>query len=196
MRQPVAVVCADGGKTVVVANRRSGSVSVIDAASRRVVAEHDVGRGLADLASIKGGRRLLAVDETAIALLLIDYRDRQVRVIDRLAVSPDPIRLALWADGALCAVASRWSRKLTFASVTDGPLGEGTRLTFLGDLELPFCPQELASLSDGSKLVVAEAFGGRLAVVDTARRSIERQHTLFRLTIFGGWRSRQMSGLW
>jgi YVTN family beta-propeller protein len=178
VRRPVAIACADGGKTVLVANRRSGSLSVIDASTRRVVAEHEVGRGLADLALLKGGRRLLAVDGISNELLLIDYRDRGVRVIDRLTVSPDPVRLATWADGALCAVASRWSRKLTFASVTTGPPGEGTKLTLLGDLELPFCPRELVSLSDGSKLVVADAFGGRLAVVDTGRRAIERLHTL------------------
>ena len=50
MRQPVALAVRDGGKTVLVANRRSGSLSVIDAAARKVVAEYDVGRGLADLA--------------------------------------------------------------------------------------------------------------------------------------------------
>ena len=93
MRQPVALVCADGGKTVLVANRRTGSLSVIDTATRQVVAEHDVGRGLADLAMLKGGRRLLAVDETSNELLLIDYHDRAIRVIDRLTVSPGPVRL-------------------------------------------------------------------------------------------------------
>jgi YVTN family beta-propeller protein len=178
VRQPVALACADAGKTVLVANRRSGSLSVIDAAARKVVAEHDVGRGLADLALVKGGRRLLAADETSNELLLIDYRDRMVRVIDRLTVSPDPVRIALWADGTSCAVASRWSRKLTFATVTNGPAGEGTRLTLLGDLELPFCPQELVVSSDSTKLVVADAFGGRLAVVDTTRRAIDRVRSI------------------
>ena len=48
----------------------------------------------------------------------------------------------------------------------------------VADLELPFCPQELVSVADGPKLVVADAFGGRLAVVDTTHRSIERLRTL------------------
>ena len=54
-RQPVALVFVDSGKTVVVANRRSGSLSIIDVATTRTVAEHDVGRGLADLAALQGG---------------------------------------------------------------------------------------------------------------------------------------------
>ena len=35
VRQPVALVWADAGKTVLVANHRSGSISVIDAFTRR-----------------------------------------------------------------------------------------------------------------------------------------------------------------
>src|SRR5262245_60014848 len=98
LRQPVALAFVDGGKTLIVANRRNGSVSVIDAAARRVVAEHDAGRGLADLAALPDGRHLLAVDQAANELLLMTYRDRLIRVVDRLKVSPDPVRLVVAAD--------------------------------------------------------------------------------------------------
>ena len=56
-------------------------------------------------------------------LLLLDYHDRAVRVLDRLKVSPDPVRLALLAGGASCAVASLWSRQLTFVSIAKGTGG-------------------------------------------------------------------------
>ena len=85
MRQPVALVIADSGKTILVANRRSGSLSIVDTATGRAVAEHDVGQGLADLAVLKGDRRLLVVDEASRELLLLDYQDRAVRV-DRKSV--------------------------------------------------------------------------------------------------------------
>ena len=62
--------------------------------------------------------------------------------------------------------------------MTSGPAGEATKLTLLGNLDLPFCPRELVSLGDGANLVVADAFGGRLVVVDTTRRSIKRLHTI------------------
>ena len=45
-------------------------------------------------------------------------------------------------------------------------------------MALPFCPLELASFVDGTKLVVADAFGGRLAVVDTQRRAIDSVRSL------------------
>ena len=75
-------------------------------------------------------------------------------------------------------MASLWSRQLTFVSIAKGTAGTDTALASIGDLELPFCPGELASSGDGSKLVVADAFGGRLAVVDTRRRAIESVRTI------------------
>jgi len=173
VRQPVALACADGGKTVLVANRRSGSLSVIDAASRRVVAEHDVGRGLADLALLPDGRHGLAVDHAADELLLIDHRDSSIQVIDRIKVSPGPVRLVVSADGSRCVVASLWSRTLTFAGLASpAPAGGHPSLSMTRSLKLPFCPLELAYVGDGSKLVVADAFGGRLAVVEATGLAI------------------------
>jgi len=178
-RQPVALVCADGGKTVLVANRRSGSLSIIDAASRRVVAEHEIGRGLADLAVLPDGRHLLAVDQVASELLLINYRDRSIEVVDRVKLSPDPVRLVVLSDGCSCIVASLWSRRLTFAGLVTGPPAGGhPALSIAGTVDLPFCPHELATFGDGTKLLVAEAFGGRLAVVDARRRAIESVRSL------------------
>ena len=84
-----------------------------------------------------------------------------MRVLDRLKVSPDPVRLAVLGDGASCAVASRWSRRLTFVSIAKGPMGKATAIAAIASLDLPFCPRELATSGDGSKLVVADAFGGR-----------------------------------
>ncbi len=179
VRQPVALACVDGGKTVLVANRRSGSLSVIDAPSRQVVVEYDVGRNLADLALLPDGRHLLAVDQAANAILLIGYRDRSIQVVDRIEVSPGPIRLAISTDGSCCVVASLWSRRLTFVGISNrGPTEGHAVLSIAGTLDLPFCPRELAYFADGSKLAVADAFGGRLAVVASGRRAIESIRSL------------------
>jgi YVTN family beta-propeller protein len=179
MRQPVALVCTDVGKTLLVANRRSGSLSVIDADSRKVVAEHEVGRGLADLANLPGDQHLLVIDQAGSELLLIDARDRKARVVDRIKVSPDPVRIAVPADGSFCIVASLWSRRLTFVGLArPAPSDVHPALSISGTLDLSFCPRELAVVSDGSKLIVADAFGGRLAVVDVKRRSLDSLRTL------------------
>ncbi len=176
-RQPIALVFVDSGKSVVVANRRSGSLSIIDVATTRTVAEHDVGRSLTDLAALQEAG-LLAVDEGSNELLLLDCHALNLQVLNRLKVSPDPVRVAVLRDGASCAVASRWSRRLTFVSIAKGPMGKATAIAAIASLELPFCPGELATSGDGSKLVVADAFGGGLAVIDSQRHAIESVRTI------------------
>ena len=168
VRQPVALVCADGGKTALVANRRSGSLSILDTVAYKLDGEFKVGRGLADLAVLPDGRRVLAVDQAADELILIDYQDRSIRVVDRLKVSPDPVRMVVSPDGSTCVVASRWSRRLDFVGLPTGK----PQLSIASTLDLPFCPMELANFNGGDTLVVADAFGGRLAVVDMKSRAI------------------------
>jgi len=179
LRQPVALVCVDGGKTLLVANRRSGSVSVVDTAARRITAEYEIGRGLADLVVLPGGRHLLAVDPVANELSLLSFRDRSIQRIGRLEIASDLIKVVVSSDGSSCAIASRWSRRLTLISLAGRtPADARPTLSISGTLDLPFCPGEMAMLVDGSKLVVAEAFGGRLAVVDARRRLLESVRSL------------------
>src|SRR5690348_9264233 len=73
LRQPVAVVPADEGRRLFIANRRAGSVSVVDVDRRQVLAEPVVGRMLADLTDAGEGR-LLAVDEAANELIVLVRR--------------------------------------------------------------------------------------------------------------------------
>ena len=178
-RRPVALAFVDGGRTLLAANRRSGSLSVVDVTSRKVVAEPDVGRGLADLAVLRDGRHLLAVDQAANELLLIDYSNRFPRVVGRLAVAPDPVRVVVSPDVASAVVSSTWPRRLTFVSLAPrAPEDSGPALSIAGSIDLPFGPREMAAFADGSRLVVADAFGGRLAVIDLHRRAIESVRSL------------------
>jgi cytochrome c peroxidase len=45
-------------------------------------------------------------------------------------------------------------------------------------MDLPFCPRELVASRDGSKVLVADAFGGKLALVDWQSRSLESVRSL------------------
>jgi YVTN family beta-propeller protein len=173
LRQPVAVACADGGKTLLVANQLAGSVSVVDTAQRRVLAEYKVGQRLADLAMLPGAKHLIAVDQIASELLLLSLRDRAIQVVDRIKVALDPIKVVVSTDGSYCTVASRWSRRLTLIGVAGRTSDDAApTLSVAGSLDLPFCPREMVGLGNGSMVVVADAFGGRLTVVDTKERSI------------------------
>jgi DNA-binding beta-propeller fold protein YncE/cytochrome c peroxidase len=172
LRQPAALCLSADGSRLYVANGRSGTISIIDCRTARVASEHRLGQTLADLAPLGDGNHLLAVDQAADTLLLLEVRDREARVVARQAVAPDPVSLAVFSDGTGCVVASRWSRALTFVRIA------GETLTPLGTLELPFSPHKMALVRGGTRLVVADAFGGSLAVVDPRRRVIESSCTL------------------
>jgi DNA-binding beta-propeller fold protein YncE len=61
-RRPIALALSGNARWLFAANRRSGTISVIDTKLGDVVGEVAVGRSLADLVSLPG-ERLLAVDE-------------------------------------------------------------------------------------------------------------------------------------
>src|SRR5262249_55985913 len=53
-----------------------------------------------------------------------------------------------------------------------------SRLQFVRSLHLPFCPRNLAWVRGGTKLIVTDAFGGRLAVVDARSGSLQSVRSL------------------
>jgi YVTN family beta-propeller protein len=177
-RQPVALALSRDGGRLYVANRRSGSLSVVDPTSARVVAEHDVGRGLSDVVALPDPKYLLALDQPADSLLLLEARDRSVQVVGRRQVAPDPVSVLVAPDGGWCVVASRWSRRLTFVELSMRHESAPPALGLARSLDLPFSPRNMVLARGGVRLVVADAFGGKLAVVDPKRGALESVRSL------------------
>jgi YVTN family beta-propeller protein len=164
-RQPVALATSPDGAWLYAANRRSGSLSVIDPKSGKVASEYDLARSLADLATGPDGR-LLTLDRSANALLVLKVGEGSVEIEAKVPVSPDPVSLLVAPDGSSCAVASTASHQLSIIRLKDeGRLDPKLSKT----IGLPFAPRLLAWVAPGSKLVAADAYGGRIAVVDVIR---------------------------
>ena len=89
IRRPVALGFSPDGAWLFSANRRSGSISVVDTRSGRVRAEHELGRGLSDLATLPDGR-LLAVDREGDALLILKVDGSSGRGRGEAAGRPRP----------------------------------------------------------------------------------------------------------
>jgi DNA-binding beta-propeller fold protein YncE len=172
LRMPTAIGLTQDGARLFVANGRSGTLSIVDARNPRVVSEHALGQLLADVVPLSDGHRWLAVDQAGDALLLLEEREGLVRVMARQPVATDPVAVVLAGDNQSCAVASRWSRTVTFVGLAP------TMLTVTRTLALPFSPMKLAFVRGGSRLVVADAFGGKLATVDPQGGTLESVHTL------------------
>ncbi|MEE3365023.1 MAG: cytochrome c peroxidase [Planctomycetota bacterium] len=160
IRRPVDVVRSPSGSHVLVANRRSGSVSAIDRRSRRVITEIDIGGRLSALARVPGRDWVLATDEAGGELIAIGCSER-FDVSWRVPVSGYPVSVAASADGHRAVVGSLWSRRLTLVDWTADGVGRRVRT-----LDLPFAPGHLLELPDGRWLVAA-TFGGRMAICDS-----------------------------
>jgi YVTN family beta-propeller protein len=178
LRRPVALALAESDRRLLVANR-CGSVSVIDTGSLQVVAEIVLGRRLSDLVLLRDGRHALATDEEAHKLLLLRWSDAppSLRVVARLDVSPYPVTVRVDADGRRCYVASLWSRRLTIVDLATAVAASDASdetvptLRTARVIDLPFAPRLQLQVRD-DRLLVADSFGGRLAVVDTAQHRV------------------------
>jgi YVTN family beta-propeller protein len=162
LRRPTALVLSPDGKLLYAANRRSGSLSVVDVERKKPAAEFNVGEKLADLARIDADR-LLAVDEQRHELLLIQVRGAEVDVASRTKVSPNPVEVLVAEDGRTAFVSSLWSRRLTEVEI---PRAGAAELKTVRVLDLPFPPRKLLLVPGRDRLLAADAFGGRYGIVD------------------------------
>lgn len=163
-RRPMAIAKLDNS-TAVVANR-CGTISVIDLDEWAVVTEYQLGGRLTDLATVNG--LLLVTDAEGSRLSLINISRRSAQVIYEVPVPNYPVTVQVTPDGSSCTVASKWARKLTFVSLD--------RLAITETIDLDFCPGEQLHIPSDSRMLLADAFTGRLAVVNTSTHMVEHVH--------------------
>jgi YVTN family beta-propeller protein len=169
-RRPIALVLAEDGRWLFVATQR-GTICTIDTSNLRLVGEAPVGRKLADVTVTPDGNRLLAVDEDAGELLILSRRGLSVQSSGQVKVSPAPVSVQVAPDGSRCTVASLWSRRLTVVALDKEP-------RVIRTVDLPFAPRKQLLVREGAKAVVADAFGGGLAVVDVEQGAVDSVRSL------------------
>jgi YVTN family beta-propeller protein len=174
-RRPAALVLSDDDRWLFVANERSGSVSAIDTASHHVVAETRIGRKITDLATVPHRTELLAVDGDAGELIVLRRQGMHLNVAARISVAPAPVSVQAATGGSCCFVASLWSRRL---SIIDFVSGDPCRGRLAHSVALPFAPRKQLLVPGTNMLIVADGFGGKLAVVDAAKGELHHVHEL------------------
>ena len=178
LRRPVAMVLVAKEHLLLVANRRAGSVSLIDTRAARVVAEHDVAEKLSDLVAVPGGPYLIALDEAAHRLIVLRRDGRSLKTVGRVKVAHTPVEVQVTADGSKAFVTSLWSRRL---SVVDfSPLGKaaGANPKVTKVIPLSFAPRKALLVRDDTRLIVADSFGSRLAIIDAVNNKLIATRTL------------------
>lgn len=172
VRRPIVLVRQ--GDQLLVGNRRSGTISQIDLPRNRVVAEYRVARRIADMAPIPGSTDLLVLDDEQRQLLRVARQEGKL-VAEKLAPLPESAaRLAIATQPRRVFATATWPRRLVTLTF-DASFQRVVRTT---NLPLPFAPRDLLLLEREARLLVADAFGGRLAVVDALQPELLSIHGL------------------
>jgi len=180
-RKPSAAVLLEGGTRLAIANEGTGSISLIalrsagDGAGDSRVVEQAVGRSLTDLAVIPSTGWLLATDAGTHELRGLKVDGDAVVAGGTMPVAKHPVSVCVSRDGRMASVASLWSRCATLVSLE--LTSTGLELTPLAVLPLEFNPR-LQLVLDDRHVLVADAFGGRLAVIDLKARTAKPLRSL------------------
>jgi DNA-binding beta-propeller fold protein YncE len=179
LRRPVAAAFLADGRTLCVANQRSGSVTLVDVSRSRLLGEWAVGRHLTDLAVLPDRKHILVVDDERQELIALACDGSRLTPRVRLTVGPYPVSVVIEPDGTRAAVVSLWSRRVEVVDLTPLAAASGpVTLRVLHTIRLPFAPRTALRLPGGAQMVVADAFGGHLAVVDLAAGRLSAVHEL------------------
>jgi DNA-binding beta-propeller fold protein YncE len=181
---------AENDARLYTANRASGSITTIDLAAGIAIEEIDIGRTLADLALTPDGRYLLAVDESSDSLIVLARAEDSLHVVSRTPIAQAPVSVRVSADCRSCFVASLWGRAVSVIDLQ--PLRDGTEprtddaaLPVRQVISLPFSPRLMTLVAADTRLVVADAFGGSLAVIDAQTGQVISVRELFGHNIRG-----------
>ncbi|MDP7206061.1 MAG: hypothetical protein QGH11_10845, partial [Pirellulaceae bacterium] len=161
-RRPIAVVASGMPDQVLVANRRSGSISRVDLSAGKVLQETTVGQHLSDMILLPGTELLAVTDEKKHELILVERHS--LEVIHRVAVSPYPVSVIADRTGSWCYVTSLWSRRLSVIQFNRKEISSSQVTRFF---DLPFAPREQLLVRDDSTLIVADSFAANLAILQT-----------------------------
>ncbi|MFG0332378.1 MAG: cytochrome c peroxidase [Maioricimonas sp. JB049] len=180
LRRPVAMAWTPDRSALLVANSRTGSVSVLNVETLEVTGEFAVGEHIVAMVPVPDSDTYLLLDDLKHQLLVARWDDGRLQVTSRQPVPAFPYRVAVDAENRACYVTSRWTRRLTQfrLQVDSGNDARTVTLERTGEVTLPFPAGELLPLPDHEAVVVAHAFGGDLAVVHSGAMVIQHVHRL------------------
>jgi DNA-binding beta-propeller fold protein YncE len=158
-KSPVDLVLTPDESRVVTANQSANSLSLVEVATGRVLAEAPCGNRPSNLAITPDGKRVLATASYSGELLFYELSDDRLERVGSLKLGFEPRGVAISPDGLLAYVALSTADVL---AVVDIQLREVTDRIAVGRW-----PRFLALSSDGRRLAVGCNGARGVAVVDT-----------------------------
>ena len=169
--RPVALTLGSAGR-LLVANRDAGTITCIDTQTRQVAGEFPAAADLADLAATADRATLVTVHSSSAQVRLWQFDGTALHELATLSVPEMPVTVRLTSTGSRCLVSSMWARALSIIEL-EPTAAAGHRLRLSRTIALPFAPRRTLVLPD-ERVLVADAFGGQLSVVNVESGAVER----------------------
>lgn len=162
-RRPIVVLATADGSRVLVANQRSGTLSVMDTASLEITSEWKVAGSIGDLVHWKKDRYLVT-DKRNDRLVCIQLTGQgAINILGHVETIGAPGNIAVDPDGSRCFVAGLWSRQVAQHPLEKTGSAPG-RLA--SKVETRFAVGEMVWMSDNAVLLATDAFGSQWATFD------------------------------
>lgn len=156
-RSPIALALSADGARLLTANQTSGTVSLIDTAARKVIAETPTGEKPAGVALTPDGKRGVVTHWYGYDLAVLEIGPEAIQVVGRIEVGPEPRGVALSPDGATAYVAVGVSNQVVRVDLN--------RREVTGRLDVGREPRGVALTADGKRLLVSNARSRNVSVI-------------------------------
>ena len=165
-RSPIAVALSADGTRLLTANQTANSVALVDPIAGKVLAELKTGEKPAGVALATDGKRGVVSHWYGYDLAILEVGPNSLKIAGRVEVGPEPRGVAITEDGSTAFVAIGVANDVARVNLN------AKRVT--GRLKVGREPRSLALTPDGSRLVVTNARGRSVSVIDTKAWVVER----------------------
>ncbi|MFO0952763.1 MAG: c-type cytochrome [Isosphaeraceae bacterium] len=165
-RSPYALALSSDGSRLLTANQTSGSVSLVDTAAGKVLAEVPTGDRPAGVSFSPDGKRGAVAHWYGYDVAVLEIGPESLRVVGRVEVGPEPRGVVIGGDGKS-------------AFVTVGVANEVVRVDLdsvkvTGRLPVGREPRGIALSPAGDRLMVGNARSQNVSVIDPKGWKVER----------------------
>lgn len=165
-RSPVALALSKDGRRILTANQTSGTVSLVDTAAGKVLAEILTGERPAGVAFSPEGKRAAVTHWFGYDLAVLEVGADTLKLVGRVEVGPEPRGVTIASDGVTAYVAVGVANEVVRLDLD--------KQEITGRIQVGREPRSLALTPDGSKLVVSNARSQNVTVIHTGRWEVER----------------------
>ena len=159
-REPSSICLSADGRHLFVANKGTGSVTIVVNRTFQVIDEISIGRSLTQIKPIHGTEYFLAVDHTAHKMHQLHWEDGKLEKVAEINTSQFPLQVAIAANGQI-VVSCLWSRRVDFFR-----MDEGFQIDREQTVDLEIAPREIVFVGEGT-VVAADAYKSLISVIDS-----------------------------